>query len=579
VVLALLAGGAFFMLKGGGPVLESVTPDRAKIGQTLVLSGRGFGATPSVLFGERKATLVSASPTRIEAQVPLFPVLPGRDSKVDVAVEVGGRKTTPVSVAVYQGPRLDGLSPDVALPGEEIELAGAGWQSQPVVRFGQVPGEVLSESPTAIRVRVPPLDTAPGSRVEVVVESGGEQSNVAPFLIGKLPIVSRVDPQAVGAGDTVTVTGRGFRPKAADNLVKVGAVRALVSQATESELRFVVPWTESPGEAPLEIHVKGIENVGRGTLTVNPPGGDVVDLHFVPEPLPVDDTPDHDHAVLSIELGPVFVLTATQGRSAAERAVEAARALNGAVGAVKASLEADFALDPPRLLLAGRPETLLEATPEDAQAYGEDWTHAGARNRGGSPGRLSVWWNAVARDLVLLLIRSQKPQYAVALAPEGRLFVDIFQAARKTGGFGVPRTVLHDMKPPVVEQMRSVALRLPASVPEPSAGTVGGPPGAGPGGPAATLQLQGVWRGTEVVRGERNYLTFTFRPKYSTAQMGSGLTVDIVGLQVGKDGVRFSLPGNRYYSGTWDGQKISGTVSSDAAGKDPIGTFELVSGQ
>jgi hypothetical protein len=31
----------------------------------------------------------------------------------------------------------------------------------------------------------------------------------------------------------------------------------------------------------------------------------------------------------------------------------------------------------------------------------------------------------------------------------------------------------------------------------------------------------------------------------------------------------------RYYTGTWDGQKITGTIASDAAGKSPIGTFEL----
>jgi hypothetical protein len=35
----------------------------------------------------------------------------------------------------------------------------------------------------------------------------------------------------------------------------------------------------------------------------------------------------------------------------------------------------------------------------------------------------------------------------------------------------------------------------------------------------------------------------------------------------------------RFYSGKWDGQKITGTISSDASGKGDIGTFELMPGR
>jgi hypothetical protein len=578
VGVALALGGGAWVIFGSGatPVLESVTPERVKTGQTIVIRGRHFGGAATVSFGERKVNPVSSSPNRIEAQVPVFPILSGRDSKVDVAVEVGGRKTSPISISVYEAPRVDGLSPDVAMPGEEIELAGAGWDAQSTVRFGDVPGEVISSAPNMLRVRVPPLDAAPGTQVSVVVTSGSEQSNAAPFLIGKVPIVSKVDPQTAAPGNTITISGRGFRPKAGDNLVKIGGVRAFVLQAADSELKVIVPWIETGGELPFEIHEKGFENVGQGKLTVTPPSGDVVDLRFVVEPLPVEDAPDHDHAVLATELGPVFVLSAAQGRTAGERAVEAAQALNAAAGPLKASLDADLTVKGPRLLLLGKTETILEAAAEDGQAYGEDWTHAGARNRAGSPARLSLWWSAIARDLVQLLVRSQKPQYAVGLAPEGRVLVDIYQAARKTGRFGVPRSVLSEMKPPVADQMRAVGLRLPSSVPEPA-------PSEAAGGPSVpTLQLPGVWRGSDFVRGERNFVTMTFVGRGGSAAYGSGLSVDILNVQLPeKNTVRFVVPiqGSRYYSGAWDGQKLSGSIFSDPAGKNSIGTFELVPGQ
>jgi serine/threonine-protein kinase len=576
VLLALVFGGISLVKGLSPPTLESLAPDRAKIGQTVVLSGRHLGGTAAadaVYFGERRGNVVSATPARIEVQVPVFPVLPGRDSKVDVTVDVGGHRTNALSLAVYAAPRVDGLSPDVAMPGEEIELAGAGWDPQATVRFGDVPAEITSNAPNMIRVRVPPLDTNPDTEVQVVVASGVEQSNPAPFHVGRLPIVGKVDPHTVSPGDVVTVNGRGFKSRQGANTVKIGGVRAYVLQATDTELKAVVPFVAAEGEVPVEVRVSGLENAGQATLQASAPPGDVVDLRFIVEPFPFEDSGDHDHAVLATELGPAFVISASGGRTAAERAQEAATALNQSAGPLKASLDADFTVHGTSLVLVGKTTPILEATAEDAQAYAEDWTKAGARGRAVSPARLAAWWNAVARDLVLLLVRGQKPQFAQALAPEGRVLGDIYQAAHKTGRFGVPRSILKEAKPPFPDQMRLLAFRLPAGVPE-AISSEGG------GGPPA-LSLQGVWRGTELARGEKKYMQFTFAGKEGTC-FYAGLTMDVLETEFpSKDTVHFALPiqGRRYYWGTWDGRRITGTVYAEPGGKNSIGTFELVPGQ
>jgi hypothetical protein len=47
---------------------------------------------------------------------------------------------------------------------------------------------------------------------------------------------------------------------------------------------------------------------------------------------------------------------------------------------------------------------------------------------------------------------------------------------------------------------------------------------------------------------------------------------------VGRDQVRFSVQfhgGVRHYGGRWDGDTLSGTVSTDAAGKNGVASFEL----
>src|SRR5207249_2571364 len=80
---------------------------------------------------------------------------------------------------------------------------------------------------------------------------------------------------------------------------------------------------------------------------------------------------------------PAFVLAASGGRTAADRAVEAQRRLNEAVLVLSTgglNFEVRTPDTTPALALAGRPELLLEVTEDDAPAYNEDWT--GLRGRG-----------------------------------------------------------------------------------------------------------------------------------------------------------------------------------------------------
>ena len=98
--------------------------------------------------------------------------------------------------------------------------------------------------------------------------------------------------------------------------------------------------------------------------------------------------------------------------------------------------------------------------------------------------RLARWWEAVGRDLVLLLVRGEKPQHAAQLAVEGRVLAQVFDAARKTGQPGVPRVVLEQGRPPLRDGLRLVALRVPATVTAPVPPVVGGPSPASTATPA-----------------------------------------------------------------------------------------------
>jgi hypothetical protein len=585
VVVGALAGGGYYARRAmTNPQLLSLSPTRARIGDRVTLTGKNFAKDSSgnaIMMGSNPAPALQGSETQIQVDVPEVAGSGFRELKVPVKVRVGDRETATVELVVFEAPRIHGVSPDVAMPGEEVSLAGRGWGPGVAVRFGSASADVLEATPTAIRVRVPALEGAPGTPFQVVATMGQDPSNPAPFMIGRLPLTFHTDPASAAPGDVVTVKGRGFVPEPRDNLVRVGGVHALLLSATESELKLVVPRVPASGEQAVQVHVRGRENVAESTLSVSGPR-ESVDFHFVAEPF--DDVPGHDHAALATALGPAFTLAPSGGRSAGQRAVEAAARLNDAAVALKASRDADLELrDPtgePVIGLLGKAGPVLEISEADAAAFAEDWTRLGGKGGPVTRERLARWWLALARDLVLLLVRGEKPQFVAALAPaEGRVLGDVYQAAKKTGQFGVPNSVAADAKPPMREALRLLSLRVPPSV----AGTreAAAPAAAS----AIAVKLEGVFTGSEVDGGIRKYITLNVRGGANNTLAYEGnvqLSVPVLQVEQPQKGVvRFSvqLRGMRYYAGKWDGQKITGTISSEAGGKGDIGTFELMPGR
>jgi hypothetical protein len=307
---------------------------------------------------------------------------------------------------------------------------------------------------------------------------------------------------------------------------------------------------------------------------------DVLAFHFVAEPF--DALPGRDHAVLATGLGPAFVLASSGGRSAAERALEAARRLNEAAQPLGASRELTFDLrdgdSKPSLGLVGRPELLIEVTEEDAAAYGEDWT--GLRGRGGpvTTGRLGRWWEAVAKDLVLLQVRGEKPHFAADLAPEGRALVDFFQAAQHAGpgALAKPKDALRLVALRVPPGVRGPVSSAPVAAPSPSAPATPPPSAAQP-----MPRLDGPWTGSETEGGRQRFVTVTFRGSTGTIAYEGVVTVSAPLLSVEqpqRGAARFSVElrgGLRYYSGRWDGQALGGKISTDPGGAQSLGTFEI----
>ena len=321
----------------GSAKITSVEPSRAKVGQTITVTGGPFSNDPAAneaFFGDKPSPVLESDGNRLKVQVPDVITAPGQDAKVSLKIRVAGKDSRPFTVTVFGGPTVVGISPDVAMPGEEVVLAGTGWGAAPTVRFGEIPAEILQVATGQIRVRVPDLAGGPGTAAAAVVKDGPAESNPAPFFLGRIPLLVKAEPENAVAGDLVTLSGRGFRRELALNAVTLGGARALVTSAIDSELRVVAPFNAIDGAGGLELRVPGSENVARAAVTVLPPS-DVVEFRFAAQPF--DAVPGREHAVLWTGLGPAFVLAASGGKSAAERAFDVQHRLNEAGTLLKAS--------------------------------------------------------------------------------------------------------------------------------------------------------------------------------------------------------------------------------------------------
>jgi hypothetical protein len=578
----LLAGATgYFMTRGRAPRISSAAPLRVRAGQTVTLRGEDFAPQArdnEVRFNDRQGRVLGGANGELQVEVPAtISAAPGRETPLSVVVRSRGKESDPFKLSISQAPLVRAIAPDVAMPGEEVVVSGMGWGDRPRVSFASTAAEIVEATPESLRVKVPSLDAGQGTSVPVVVSAGAERSEPANFLVGRLPMLTSVEPVAATPGDLLTLKGRGFRAAPRENAVVVAGEPALVVSSTERELEVVAP-IPGPGavaDGAIEVRVHDSAFVAAGKVSLTRESG-VLSLRFVA--LPFSDAQGHDHALLATELGPAFLLSGSGERSAAERALEAQRRLNESAGLLATpgapQLELRDAGGRLSIGIQGRDTALIEVSDEDAAAYNEGGE--GSRNaaRRVTKGRLAVWWLALTRDLAALLASGERPRQVALLTPAGRVLSELHDGARRVAGAGVPRVALAELPAERRASLRSLALRVPPAVAE---GQQGKPPLSAADDP---LQLEGQWTGGSTEEG-------VFRPlRIAIAKGGGTLTylkplqfsVPLQELERPRPGdVRFSArlgTGKRYFVGSWDGEMLSGTVSATLDGP-PLGRFEL----
>ena len=599
----LLAGGAYYAAGVlASPKLAALSPTSAKIGDIVTVTGSNFASEATdneVLFaGDMSAPILEGTAEQLKIRVPVIPLQPGQTMTVPVRVRSGRYRSGTVSFSVSRPAQISSLSPEVGLPGDQVTVTGVGWDDSAEVRFGDAVAQVIEKTPTSFEVTVPELQVGLGASVAVTVGAPGDPSPPKPFWIGSAPLVLGVEPAELAPGATATVLGKGFAERMSDNRVTVGGATAVVVSASVGKLRFVVPRVGEVGaKTNVEVAIAGSPEVGSADVVWKPYAG-ALPLVFIVEPFPLAGART-DLVVLSTPLGPAFVIASTADASAAERAFAAQQRLNASTDlrAPDRFVEVRDAKESPYVTVNGSEKPLLQVTAGDVAAYENGWS--GAASRSLTRERLAQWWGAVLQDVVDLLSHGKVPHEAADLASDGRALRELGEQGAKESGRLQATVLISDSA--LLKRATKVAFVVPemAAAVE-AAGAASGRQAAtatsaaqssaerAPAAAAATgddaavapLSLEGSWHGFEHTGGRQRGIRMTFSAGSGslTYDAAVALAQKLATVKVKDNTGRYSVKrrsSTRYYVGTWDGEKISGSISAQSKGGSDLGTFEL----
>lgn len=551
-ITAVIAGLAWFaynryMSTIVLPVIDTYLPNPAEPGQTVTINGSGFGTDPdptvvSVKVGGTEVPVLDAVPTRINFAVPES-LGAGGSRTLSLKVEARGYNSTGRLLRITVTPKVTGLDPRVALAGDEVTLSGR-WlendKAQPLVTVAGADAEVLEASPTSIRVRVPAIAATEGSRVPVKVAVGNEISKEALLNYGRLPFVETVTPARAMPGEAVTLTGIGF---GADTAITVGGRPAVVLSATESKVEFSMPGlrlTEAAGQRPMVSQAAGKVSIPRPIEVLRESDAVYVPRFFA-------EVMRDGRVAVSCELGPMMVL----GRDAAsaKRAHTAAGRLNDLTKDARAKRVLFEAADG---VISATGGAVLTVAAGDASVSG------GSDNLR----LLANLWAAHLSDAFDLFFQGRRPGRSLELSPAGRVYLDIFAAAKRRSNVkGVQPVVLSNLDPAWAGAFASLAAS-PVFAPSDS-----------------LVVLDGAWSGDIEIPGaiqpRRIEITLTSTPTGVTGQKISrqGVLSTNMSLQnvsfVRKE-LRFQFVDSGedlLFRGVLDGDTIDGAVTKTSGEK------------
>jgi hypothetical protein len=235
------------------PIVQSMEPARAKIGDTVTLRGTSLLGATSVSFGGIAVVPSQVTSTNVTVVVPTL------TQSVTLSVTTpGGTFLTPTPLLLL--PRITGFTPAGGPVGAVVTLNGDGLSGTTGVWFGGLAATRFTNvSATQITAVVPSgVPVAPIT----LTTANGTNTTGTPFF--GLPSVTDIVPAQAKPGATITISGLNF-----SNVSRVrfgGGVEALFTVESPSSISATVPLGAVSG--PILVTNPGGESSGGRTFTI-----------------------------------------------------------------------------------------------------------------------------------------------------------------------------------------------------------------------------------------------------------------------------------------------------------------------
>jgi hypothetical protein len=278
-----------------GVSITGISPSAGPAGTIVEITGTGFTSTPTVKFGTVTATVNSFTPTKIFA---VAPAQAAGTTTVNVSVTVGTDTSPDAGTAdnyTYGGGvTVTDVEPNrgSTAGGNQVVITGTGFVAGGVttVTFGGTAAtSVTRVSDTELRV-VAPAHAEGVVAVRVTVNGLQSPDTEADnYTYADIPIVTSIAPNSGASGATTIVTIRGSN-FVEGSIVKFGAIEAVRTIISDTEIRAVAPNTAPPGTVDVTVtNAAGTSTTGAHTVfTFTGQGGTPSVLGLSPNSAPLN---------------------------------------------------------------------------------------------------------------------------------------------------------------------------------------------------------------------------------------------------------------------------------------------------
>jgi hypothetical protein len=240
------------------PIITALDPGSGPIGTQVTISGSNLvasGSATTVTFGGLDANVKTAEATRVVAVVPDNSVA----GVVPVVVKVGNVSSNSLPFTVLH--TITGLTPASGVAGSGFAISGSAFAPSVGgnrVTFGTNPVSITEAANTLVRGTVPNVIGGP---YPVSISTNGITTGAGTFVV--LPSLTGVAPSSGPGNSGFTLSGIGFSPTAADDLIMftdaatAAAAPAAVTAAAATSLSGTVPVQLVAGRYGVSTAVRG----------------------------------------------------------------------------------------------------------------------------------------------------------------------------------------------------------------------------------------------------------------------------------------------------------------------------------